>query len=107
LGDAFGRVRMYNLGFAVVTACSVGLSLIFAHGRAAALLIIVLRIVQGVGGAMMFANSEASLTDAFRARQRGMALGVNSVAAVAGSFIGLVIGGLLANTDWHLIFLIS
>jgi MFS family permease len=107
LGDTFGRVRMYNLGFAIFTVCSVGLSLIFAHGSRAALLIIVLRVVQGVGGAMMFASSAAILTDAFPASQRGMALGINSVAAVAGSFIGLLIGGLLANTDWHLIFLIS
>jgi MFS family permease len=107
LGDTFGRVRVYNLGFAVFTACSIGLSLIFAHGSGAALLIIVLRIVQGVGGAMMFANSAAILTDAFPASQRGMALGVNSIAAVAGSFIGLIIGGLLADADWHLIFLVS
>ena len=107
LGDTFGRVRIYNLGFAIFTACSVGLSLIFAHGTSAAMAIIVLRIVQGVGGAMLFANSAAILTDAFPASQRGMALGVNSIAAVAGSFLGLVIGGLLADTDWHLIFLVS
>jgi MFS family permease len=107
LGDTFGRVRVYNLGFAIFTACSVGLSLVFAHGTGAALLIIVLRIVQGVGGAMLFANSAAILTDAFPASQRGMALGINSIAAVAGSFLGLVIGGLLADTDWHLIFLVS
>ena len=107
LGDSLGRVRLYNLGFAIFTVCSVGLSLVFAHGSAAALAIIVLRIVQGVGGAMLFANSAAILTDAFPASQRGMALGVNSVAAVAGSFIGLVIGGLLASVDWHLVFLVS
>ena len=107
LGDSLGRVRLYNLGFAIFTVCSVGLSLVFAHGSTAALAIIVLRIVQGVGGAMLFANSAAILTDAFPASQRGMALGVNSVAAVAGSFIGLVIGGLLASVDWHLVFLVS
>ncbi len=107
LGDSLGRVRLYNLGFAIFTVCSVGLSLVFAHGSAAALAIIVLRVVQGVGGAMLFANSAAILTDAFPASQRGMALGVNSVAAVAGSFIGLVIGGLLASVDWHLVFLVS
>ncbi len=95
LGDSLGRVRLYNLGFAIFTVCSVGLSLVFARGSAAALAIIVLRIVQGVGGAMLFANSAAILTDAFPASQRGMALGVNSVAAVAGSFIGLVTGGVL------------
>ena len=107
LGDSFGRVRLYNLGFAIFTACSIGLSLIFARGGAAAMAIIVLRIVQGVGGAMLFANAAAILTDAFPANQRGMALGVNGVAAVAGSFIGLVIGGLLASADWHLVFLVS
>jgi MFS family permease len=107
LGDAVGRVRIYNLGFAIFTVCSIGLSLVYTHGRGAALLIILLRVLQGVGGAMMFANSSAILTDAFPPTQRGMALGINSVAATAGSFIGLVIGGLLADTDWHLIFLIS
>jgi MFS family permease len=107
LGDSFGRVRLYNLGFAIFTACSIGLSLIFIHGGGAAMAIIVLRVVQGVGGAMIFANAAAILTDAFPANQRGMALGVNSVAAVAGSFIGLIIGGLLASSGWHLIFLVS
>jgi MFS family permease/cytidylate kinase len=107
LGDSLGRVRLYNLGFAIFTACSIGLSLIFTQGGAAAMAIIVLRIVQGVGGAMIFANAAAILTDAFPANQRGMALGVNSVAAVAGSFIGLIIGGLLASSSWHLVFLVS
>jgi MFS family permease len=107
LGDSYGRVRLYNLGFAIFTACSIGLSLIFTQGSAAAMAIIVLRIVQGVGGAMIFANAAAILTDAFPANQRGMALGINSVAAVAGSFIGLIIGGLLASADWHLVFLVS
>jgi MFS family permease len=107
LGDVFGRVRMYNLGFAVFTACSIGLSLIFGHGPSAAILIIVLRLLQGVGGALLFANSTAILTDAFPANQRGMALGINSVAAIAGSFIGLVVGGLLADVEWHLVFVVS
>jgi MFS family permease len=107
LGDSYGRVRLYNLGFAIFTLCSIGLSFVFIHGKSAALLIIGLRIAQGIGGAMLFANSAAILTDAFPANQRGMALGINSVAAVAGSFIGLLVGGLLSNTDWHLIFLIS
>jgi MFS family permease len=107
LGDVFGRVRMYNLGFAVFTACSIGLSLVFSHGPSAAILIIVLRLLQGVGGALLFANSTAILTDAFPANQRGMALGINSVAAIAGSFIGLVVGGLLADVEWHLVFVVS
>ena len=107
LGDSYGRVRLYNLGFAIFTVSSIGLSLIFVQGSAAARAIILLRIVQGVGGAMIFANAAAILTDAFPANQRGMALGINSVAAVAGSFIGLIIGGLLASANWHLVFLVS
>ena len=107
VGDMFGRVRMYNLGFAVFTVASVGLSLVFWEGSSAALTLIGLRIVQGVGGALLMANSAAILTDAFPANQRGMALGINSVAGIAGSFIGLVVGGLLAATDWHLVFLVS
>jgi MFS family permease len=83
LGDSYGRVRLYNLGFAIFTVSSIGLSLIFVQGSAAAKAIILLRIVQGVGGAMIFANAAAILTDAFPANQRGMALGINSVAAVA------------------------
>jgi MFS family permease len=107
LGDNYGRVRLFNLGFAIFTVCSLGLSLIFAQGSAAALAIILLRIVQGVGGAMLIANAAAIITDAFPANQRGMALGINAVAAVAGSFVGLIIGGLLASANWHLVFLVS
>ena len=107
LGDNYGRVRLFNLGFAIFTVCSLGLSLIFAQGSAAALAIILLRIVQGVGGAMLIANAAAIITDAFPANQRGMALGSNAVAAVAGAFVGLIIGGLLASASWHLVFLVS
>jgi MFS family permease len=107
LGDNYGRVRLFNLGFAIFTVCSLGLSLIFAQGSAAALAIILLRIVQGVGGAMLIANAAAIITDAFPANQRGMALGINAVAAVAGAFVGLIIGGLLASASWHLVFLVS
>ena len=56
---------------------------------------------------MLFANSSAIITDAFPAHQRGLGLGINNVAAIAGSFIGLVLGGLLAPVEWHLVFLIS
>ena len=107
IGDMFGRVRMYNLGFAVFTAGSIGLSMVFWTGPSAALTLIALRVVQGVGGALLMANSAAILTDAFPATQRGMALGINSVAAIAGSFVGLVVGGLLSTVDWHLVFLVS
>ena len=107
IGDMYGRVKMYNLGFAIFTAGSLGASLVYFNGQAAALTLIVMRIVQGVGGAMLMANSAAILTDAFPENERGMALGINSVAAIAGSFIGLVAGGLLAAIDWHLIFYVS
>jgi MFS family permease len=107
LGDMFGRVRMYNMGFAVFTACSIALSLTWMHGSAGALWLIGWRVVQGIGGALLFANSTAILTDAFPARQRGTALGINSIAAIAGSFLGLILGGVLAPQNWKLIFLVS
>jgi MFS family permease len=107
IGDMFGRVKMYNLGFAIFTLGSLAASLTYFGGVPAAVFLIAMRIVQGIGGAMIMANSTAILTDAFPANQRGMALGINSVADIAGSFIGLVVGGLLAAVDWHLIFYVS
>src|SRR5579885_280584 len=107
LGDIYGRVRMFNLGFAVFTVFSILLSITWMHGSAAAIWLIAMRVGQGVGGALIFANSSAILTDAFPANQRGLALGVNSIAAIAGSFIGLVLGGVLAPVSWRLIFLVS
>ena len=107
LGDMFGRVRMYNMGFAVFTFCSIMLALTWLDGSAGALWLIGWRIAQGVGGALLFANSTAILTDAFPVNQRGTALGINSIAAIAGSFIGLILGGVLAPVDWKLIFLVS
>jgi MFS family permease len=107
LGDVFGRVRMYNLGFAVFTLGSVLLSVTWMTGSSAALWLIGMRVVQGIGGAMLFANSSAILTDAFPVHQRGLALGINGVAAIAGSFIGLVAGGILAPIAWRLVFLVS
>jgi MFS family permease len=107
LGDMFGRVRMYNMGFAVFSVGSIALTATWTHGTAAALWLIIWRVVQGIGGAFLFANSTAILTDAFPANQRGTALGLNSIAAIAGSFIGLILGGVLAPVNWHLIFLVS
>jgi MFS family permease len=107
LGDMYGRVRMYNLGFAVFAVSSVLLAVTWMQGDAAALWLIGWRIVQGVGGAFLFANSSAILTDAFPTNQRGMALGINGVAAIAGSFLGLLLGGVLAPVNWHLVFLVS
>ncbi len=107
LGDIYGRVRMFNLGFAVFTGFSILLSITWMHGEAGALWLILMRVGQGVGGALIFANSSAILTDAFPPDERGLALGVNSIAAIAGSFIGLVLSGVLAPISWRLIFLVS
>ncbi len=107
VGDMFGRVRMYNLGFAVFTLFSILLSITWLQGSSGALWLIGMRVGQGVGGAMLFANSSAIVTDAFPPDQRGLGLGINNVAAIAGSFIGLVLGGLLAPVEWHLVFLVS
>lgn len=107
LGDMYGRVRMYNLGFAVFTFFSLLLTITWLKGSAGALWIIGMRVGQGFGGAMLFANSSAILTDAFPTNQRGLALGINSVAAIAGSFLGLVVGGILAPIEWRLVFLVS
>jgi MFS family permease len=107
LGDMYGRVRMYNMGFAVFSIASIFLTVTWMHGSSGALWLIIWRVVQGIGGAFLFANSTAILTDAFPANQRGTALGLNSIAAIAGSFIGLILGGLLGPVNWHLVFLIS
>jgi MFS family permease len=107
LGDMFGRVRMYNLGFAVFTAFSLLLTVTWLHGSAGALWLILMRVGQGIGGAMLFANSSAILTDAFPRDQRGLALGINAIAGIAGSFVGLVLGGVLAPVAWRLVFLVS
>jgi MFS family permease len=107
LGDIYGRVRTYNLGFAVFTFFSLLLSVTWMTGPAAAIWLIVMRIFQGVGAAMLMANSAAILTDAFPEDQRGMALGVNQAAAFSGSFLGLILGGILAPINWRLIFLVS
>ncbi|MFE2512323.1 MFS transporter [Streptomyces naganishii] len=107
LGDMKGRVRIYNAGFLIFTLTSVVLSLDPFHGASGALWLIGWRIVQAVGGSMLMANSAAILTDAFPARQRGMALGVNMVAGIAGSFLGLVLGGVLVTWNWRSVFWVN
>jgi MFS family permease len=107
LGDIYGRARTFNLGFAVFTLFSVLLSVTWLKGPDGALWLIIMRALQGVGGAMLFANSSAIITDAFPANQRGLALGINGVAAVAGSSLGLVLGGVLAPVAWRAVFLVS
>jgi MFS family permease len=107
LADMFGRVKIYNLGFLIFTIAAIALALVPFDGGIAALWIIVWRLVQGVGGSMLMATSTAILTDSFPADKRGFALGINQVAAIAGSFIGLIAGGLLAGIDWRAVFIIS
>ncbi len=107
ISDMFGRVRLYNLGFAIFAVGSILLYLVQGTGNTAALEIIIFRLVQAVGGAFLFANSTAILTDAFPPDQRGMAMGINQIAFLAGQFIGLIAGGLLAAIDWRAVFLVS
>jgi MFS family permease len=107
LGDIYGRVRIYNLGFVVFTIFSIPLCITWMHGALAAIWLIVFRLGQGLGAAMLLANSAAILTDAFPPNQRGLALGINNIAGIVGSTIGLVAGGLLAPISWRLVFLVS
>jgi MFS family permease len=107
LGDMLGRVKIYNAGFAVFTAGTILLAFDPFSGGGGALWLIVWRVVQGIGGAMLMANSAAILTDAFPSSQRGMAMGTNQVAAIAGSFLGLIAGGLLSEVNWRLTFFVS
>jgi MFS family permease len=107
IGDMFGRVRMYNLGFLIFTVASIALSVDWMTGRSGATWLIAMRIVQGVGGASVSANSGAIITDTFPAHRRGMALGINNVTSIAGRFLGLVVGGILATIDWRLVFWVS
>ena len=104
LGDMFGRVRIYNIGFVVFTLAAIALSVDPFHLDGGAIWLIAWRVIQGIGGAMLMSSSSAILTDAFPSNQRGMALGVNMVAAVAGSFLGLLIGGVLSEIHWQAIF---
>jgi MFS family permease len=107
LGDMYGRVRIYNAGFAIFTFFSIMLAVTWMHGVAGGLWLVAMRIFQGIGGAMLMANSSAIITDAFPANERGLGLGLNMVAAIAGSFIGLIVGGLLAPVEWHMVFVVS
>jgi len=107
LGDIYGRVRVYNLGYVVFTVFSILLSITWLRGDAGAQWLDIMRIGQGLGGAMLFGNAGAIVTDAFPVNQRGMALGLQNIAAVAGTTLGLVLGGVLAPVSWRLIFLVS
>ena len=107
ISDMYGRVRLYNAGFAIFTVGSILLFLVQGQGNVAALQLIAFRIIQGIGGAFLFANSTAILTDAFPPDERGMAMGINQVAGLGGGFLGLILGGVLAAIDWRAVFLVS
>ena len=107
IGDIFGRVRIYNLGFIIFSIGSILLSFTWSTGTAGAIQLILFRALQAIGGACLFANSAAILTDAFPEKERGMALGINSISFVAGSFLGIIVGGLLAEVGWRWVFLAS
>jgi MFS family permease len=107
ISDIFGRVRMYNLGFAIFSIASILLFLTPGSGNTAAIEMIAFRLIQAVGGSFLMANSTAILIDAFPIKERGMALGINQMAAILGSIAGLILGGVLAVINWRLIFLVS
>ncbi len=107
ISDMYGRVRFYNIGFAIFAVGSILLWLTPGTGNVGALELILFRFVQGIGAAFLFANSAAIITDAFPAHQRGLALGINQIAAIVGSVIGLIMGGILSYFDWRLVFLVS
>ncbi len=107
LSDIFGRVRFYNLGFVIFTVGSALLSVVPSTGNTGAMLVIIFRLIQAVGGGFLFANSAAILTDAFPHYERGMALGLNGVAFIGGSLLGLILGGILAAINWRLVFLVN
>ena len=105
IGDMFGRVRMYNLGFAWFTVSAILLSTVWSTGSTGALELVILRMVQAIGGALLMANSAAIITDAFPAEQLGLALGMNMVVGIIGSFLGILVGGLLSQVGWRWVFL--
>lgn len=107
ISDMYGRVKLYNLGFAIFTLGSILLFFVQGQGDFAAMQIIFFRIIQGIGGAFLFANSAAILTDAFDVKERGFAMGLNQIAFIGGNFLGLLIGGLLSPISWRAVFLIS
>ncbi|MFA5925807.1 MAG: MFS transporter [Parcubacteria group bacterium] len=107
ISDMYGRVRLYNFGFLVFAVGSTLLYFIHGQGNSAAIQLIIFRMVQAVGGAFIFANSSAIITDAFPEKQRGLALGINQMAFLSGQFIGLVLGGVLAAIYWRYVFLVS
>ncbi len=108
LSDLYGRTRLYTLGFVIFTFGSILLSIIpDGSGNNGAKMLIGFRMVQGVGGGLLMVNSTALITDSFGPNERGRALGINQISFIAGSLIGLIAGGLLASSNWHLVFIVN
>jgi MFS family permease len=118
LSDIFGRARMYNFGFAVFSTGSILLFVEPWSGTTGAWALVFFRLVQAVGASFLFANSAALLTDAFPPGERGKAMGINQIAFIGGSLVGLIVGGILAGIPdlpigpwilptWRVIFLVS
>jgi len=107
LSDMYGRVKLYNIGFAIFTLGSILLFLTPGKGDAGAIELILFRLVQAVGASFTFSNSAAILTDAFPPDERGKALGLNTMAFLSGQFVGLILGGVLAFYNWRYVFLVS
>jgi MFS family permease len=105
LADIWGRKRLYNSGFALFALGSLvgGLAQPQFHGAD----LIVGRIIQGMGGALLVTNSTAIVADAFRKGQVGLGLGVNQIAGAAGFLVGPIIGGLLTEWSWRWVFLFN
>ena len=99
LSDLFGRKKAYVGGFLLFTFASLG-----AGFSADGTQLILWRIVQGVGGALLFANAAALVTDAFPREQLGLAMGTNTMVAAVGLVIGPVLGGALVSISWHWVF---
>jgi len=107
ISDIFGRVKLYNLGFAIFTAASILLYFTPGTGSTGIMIMIIFRMLQGIGSGFLFSNSTAIITDAFASNERGMAMGINQIAAIGGSLLGLILGGVLSAINWRLIFLVS
>src|SRR6478736_349641 len=99
LSDLFGRKTAYVGGFVVFGIASLGAG--FASGGT---VLILWRILQGIGGAFLFANAGALVTDAFPREQLGLAMGTNTMVAAVGLVIGPVLGGVLVSISWHWVF---
>jgi len=107
LSDIYGRVRLYNMGFAIFTIASVLLFFTPSNGGNGLTVMIIFRLIQGIGAGFLFANSTAIITDAFSSNERGTAMGLNQISSIGGTLLGLILGGVLSAINWRLVFLVS